>query len=122
MKGFLSFIGALIGYLVLGLVTWNIVCSVVDIGSVPIVKVADYKLYAYSGLTMLAVFICSVCDSRNNDFFNYAFYIVLGIAAIGIAVNHWESVFDSVAVILSLLYNIANIAVISLAIYYAWPD
>ncbi len=122
MKGFLCFIGALTGYLVLGLVLWNIVCSIVDIGNVTIDKVADYKLYTYSGLTLLVVFICGEKQPYSNKFFDYAIYIGIGILAMGILVNHWESVFASVAVILSLVYNIANIALISLALYYTFGD
>ena len=65
MKGFLSFVIAVILYLVLGLIAWNIVCSIIDIPSKTIEQLADYRLFTYSGVTLAVTFLIPIFDGSS---------------------------------------------------------
>lgn len=125
MKGFICFIVATIGYLVLGLIAWNIVCSNMEIGSKTLIELADYKLYTYSALTVVvSCCIWALTDSNKfvskNDYDAYLWmiFIVAGVdLGIAIAVNHWETVWDTVATIFTFLYNVINIGLIALYLF-----
>ena len=65
MKGFLSFIIAVILYIVLGLIAWNIVCSKIDIPSKTLEELADYRLYTYSGITLVLTFLIPIINGSS---------------------------------------------------------
>ena len=125
MKGFICFIVATIGYLVLGLIAWNIVCSNMEIGSKTLIELADYKLYTNSALTVIvSCCIWALTDSnkfvskKDYDAYLWMIFIVAGVdLGIAIAVNHWETVWDTVATIFTFLYNVINIGLITLYLF-----
>ena len=111
MKTFLSIVFAIVAYIVLGLIAWNIVCSNMDVLSKTIEELADKRLYTYTGVTCGIIGLILIFrDLRKADKMLFAYAIVLIINfAIALAVNHWESIWDSVSIIYTLLYNIVNI-------------
>lgn len=111
MKTFLSIVFAIVAYIVLGLIAWNIVCSNMDVLSKTIEELADKRLYTYTGVTCGIIGLILIFrDLRKADKMLFAYAIVLIINfAIALAVNHWESIWDSVSIIFTLLYNIVNI-------------
>jgi hypothetical protein len=113
-KVFFSFIIAIIVYIVLGLIAWNIVCSIIDVPSQTLVELADYRIYVYSGITFL-VFVISLFD---NDVKGVeSFYAIMFVnTCIAIAVNHWENIWPSVSVIFTIIYNIVNVCFIAVSI------
>ena len=125
MKGFLCFIVAAVGYLILGLIAWNFFCSNLEIGSKTLIELADYKLYTYSALTVVvSCCIWALTDSnkfvskKDYDAYLWMIFIVAGVdLGIAIAVNHWETVWHTVATIFTLLYNVINIGLIALYLF-----
>ena len=125
MKGFLCFIVAAVGYLILGLIAWNIVCSNLEICSKTLIELADYKLYTYSALTVIvSCCIWALTDSnkfvsrKDYDAYLWMIFIVAGVdLGIAVAVNHWETVWDAVATVFTLLYNVINIGLIALYLF-----
>ena len=118
MKTFFSIVFAIIAYLVLGLIAWNIVCSNMDVLSKTIEELADTKLYTYTGVTCGIIGLTLIFkDLREADKMIFAYGIVLIINfAIALAVNHWESIWDSVSIIFTILYNLVNIFCITSAL------
>jgi hypothetical protein len=104
MKGFISFIIACAIYLFGGLVAWNIVCSVIDLPSQTLIDLADYRIYTYSGLTFLVMLIADFF--KNGDDF---FFVIALNAGIAVASNHWDSIWPSVSIILTVVYNVVNV-------------
>lgn len=125
MKGFVCFIVAAVGYLFLGLIARNIVCSNMEIGSKTLIELADYKLYTYSALTIVvSCCIWALTDSnkfvskKDYDAYLWMIFIVAGVdLGIAVAVNHWETVWDTVATIFTFLYNVINIGLIALFLF-----
>lgn len=119
MKTFISIIIAIAAYIIFGLIAWNIVCSNIDILSKTMVELADYKLYSYSAVT--AILLCGLphlSSSKIENEYYITVLIMIGVnLGIAIAVNHWESAWEIVSSILSILYNLVNIILITLTIY-----
>ena len=111
MKAFISFIIAVIAYIVLGLIIWNIVYSNTDVLSKTIVELADYKLCAYSAATFLLLCGLPHLSKLNiEDGYYFGVIIIVGVnLGIAIAANHWEGVWEIVSTILAILYNLVNI-------------
>ena len=124
MKGFLSFIIAVVLYLVLGLIAWNIVCSIIDFPSKTIEELADYRLFTYSGITLALTFLIPIFDGGSIDLDDsYIPIIILGInLGVAILINHWENVWQSVSVIFTIIYNLFNILWITLFIRFLFPE
>lgn len=124
MKGFLSFIIAIVIYIVLGLIAWNIVCSIIDIPSKTLEELADYRLFTYSGITLALTFIIPVFDGSSISDDSYLpIFIILGInLGIAILINHWENVWPSVSVIFTIIYNLVNILWLTLLIRALFPE
>ena len=118
MKTFLSIVFAIVAYIVLGLIAWNIVCSNMDVLSKTIEELADNRLYTYTGVTCGIIGLILIFRNLSKtDEMIFAYGIVLIINfAIALAVNHWESIWDSVSIIFTLLYNIVNIFCITSAL------
>ena len=118
MKTFFSIVFGIIAYLVLGLIAWNIVCSNMDVLSKTTEELADTKLYTYTGVTCGIIGLTLIFkDLREADKMIFAYGIVLIINfAIALAVNHWESIWDSVSIIFTILYNLVNIFCITSAL------
>lgn len=124
MKGFLSFIIAIVIYIVLGLIAWNIVCSIIDIPSKTLEELADYRLFTYSGITLALTFIIPVFDGSSISDDSYLpIFIILGInLGIAILINHWKNVWPSVSVIFTIIYNLVNILWLTLLIRALFPE
>lgn len=108
-------ISAIIIYIVLGLIAWNIVCSFLDIESTPIISLSDYRLYTYSAIAGIFTYFVSTAD--NDEFTTLLFVIAIGNLGIAILTNHWESAWDNVISILTFIYNIINVGLMTTAIY-----
>ena len=124
MKGFLSFIIAIVIYIVLGLIAWNIVCSIIDIPSKTLEELADYRLFTYSGITLALTFIIPVFDGSSISDDSYLpIFIILGInLGIAILINHWQNVWPSVSLIFTIIYNLVNILWLTLLIRALFPE
>lgn len=124
MKGFLSFIIAVILYIVLGLIAWNIVCSIIDIPSKTLEELADYRLYTYSGITLVLTFLIPIINGSSiSDESETSIFITLGInLGIAILINHWENVWQSVSVIFTIIYNLFNILWLTFLIRAMFPE
>ena len=130
MKGFVSFIAAATIYFIAGIICWNIVCSVMDIGKLTLVQLADYRLLTYSALTVaVSLAVWAMTDSSKfaslKDYNAYSWMVVIVAVVnyiIGVAVNHWESVWDVVATIFTVIYNVVNIGLLTLYIYIPLSD
>ncbi len=130
MKGFVSFIAAAAIYFIAGIICWNIVCSVMDIGKLTLVQLADYRLLTYSALTVaVSLAVWAMTDSSKfaslKDYNAYSWMVVIVAVVnyfIGVAVNHWESVWDVVATIFTIIYNVINIGLLTLYIYIPLSD
>ena len=120
MKGFLSFIIAVVAYLVLGLIAWNIVCSCIDVPTKTLVQLADYRIWTYSGLTLALVYIIPYILTGHDPLDDGGFVVFLIPLAINVivalVVNHWEGIWPSVSILLSLVYNIVNVVYITLMV------
>jgi hypothetical protein len=122
MKGLISFIIAVILYIVLGLIAWNIVCSIIDYPSMTLIELSDYRIYTYSAIPMVIWFIIFICiggDERGIWFIEFLLALNAGIA---IATNHWEGMWTSVGVIFTIIYNIVNVVFISFAVRICFND
>ena len=118
MKTFLSIVFAIVTYIVLGLIVWNIVCSNMDVLSKTIEELADNRLYTYTGVTcgiIGLILIFRNLSKTDEMFFAYTIVLIINFA-IALAVNHWESIWDSVSIIFTILYNLVNIFCITSAL------
>ena len=118
MKTFLSIVFAIVAYIVLGLIAWNIVCSNMDVLSKTIEELADNRLYTYTGVTcgiIGLILIFSNLSKTDEMIFAYGIVLIINFA-IALAVNHWESIWDSVSIIFTILYNLVNIFCITSAL------
>ena len=60
-----------------------------------------------------------------KDYNAYSWMVVIVAVVnyiIGVAVNHWESVWDVVATIFTVIYNVVNIGLLTLYIYIPLSD
>lgn len=122
MKGFISFIIAAILYIVVGLIAWNIVCSIIDYSSMTLIELADYKIYTYSAIPMAVLLISFLCVGGDEDGMLFLEFLLAINAGIAIATNHWEGMWPSVSVIITIIYNIVNVAFISFVIRMCFND
>ena len=130
MKGFVSFIAAAAIYFLAGIICWNIVCSVMDIGKLTIIQLADYRLTTYSVLTAaVSLAVWAMTDSEKfasqKDYDAYSWMAVIVVVVnlvVGIAVNHWESVWNVVATIFTVIYNMVNVGLMALYIFIPMSD
>lgn len=114
MKGLICFIAACAVYVLGGLVVWTIVASLIDIPSSTLVDLATYKIHCYSGVAGV-VSLITLCtsnwDSKSED-------ILLGAIVvawiIGILLNVWE-ISGVAAIIMTVIYNIINVGVMTIA-------
>lgn len=118
MKTFFCFIFSIVAYLVLGLITWNIVCSNMDVLSKTIEELAANRLYTYTGVTIGIIGLILIFRNLSKtDEMLFACAIVLTINfAIALAVNYWEGIWDSVSIIFTIIYNLVNILCITAAL------
>lgn len=114
MKFIFSLIIAVVVYLGLGLVAWNIVYSFLDIDHMTLVSLADARIYTYSGFTLLGYLILSFLYGDSPE---YLFYIIIINGAIAILFNQWGNAWDSVILIVSIIYNLVNIGILTMMMY-----
>ena len=98
MKTFLSIVFAIVAYIVLGLIAWNIVCSNMDVLSKTIEELADNRLYTYTGVTCGIIGLILIFRNLSKtDEMIFAYGIVLIINfAIALAVNHCKNNTDAI--------------------------
>lgn len=108
LKYIVCLIIAAIIYFIVGLIAWNIVCSWVDISSCTLVEISNYRIYTYSGIALIPAIIAD----RDG-----ACTILFVTGFLALMANHWENIWDSVAVILAILYNLINIAIMACCFY-----
>lgn len=117
-KSIVCLIIAAIIYFIVGLIAWNIVCSWIDISSCTLVEISNYRIYTYSGIALIsaviAEFRAGIKKGRDMD---GACTILFITGFLAFMANHWESIWDSVAVILTILYNIINVTVMAYCFY-----
>ncbi len=115
MKFIFSLIIAVVVYLGLGLVAWNIVYSFLDIDHMTLVSIANARIYTYSGFTLLGYLIlCFLYNDDDSDFI----WIIIGVnAGIAMLLNKCENAWDSVILIVSIIYNLVNIGILTRKMY-----
>ena len=95
-----------------------IVCSWVDISSCTLVEISNYRIYTYSGIALISAIIAEIrAGIKNGRDMDGACTILFITGFLAFMANHWESMWDSVAVILTILYNIINIAIMAYCFY-----
>lgn len=124
MKKFLSLVIATAVYVILGLISWNIVCSIIDLPSKTLIELADYRLWTYSGITFVLIYLLQYIlegkdpfDNIGNGYFLFLIPLILNVV-IGLFVNHWEGAWQSVNIIFTIIYNVINIAYITIYVYF----
>ena len=113
-KSIVCLIIAVIIYFIVVLIAWNIVCSWVNISSCTLVEISNYRIYTYSGIAFISAIIAEIKNGRDMD---GACTILFITGFLAFMANHWESMWDSVAVILTILYNIINVTVMAYCFY-----
>ncbi len=114
MKFILSFIIAVISYLVLGLIAWNIVFSFLSPETL-ISEVLYYKTCTYCGVVLIAYIICEVIGDEDLEFNKWPLAIN-GIGFIVINLLIGENMWDSTALILTIIFNLINVFIMTYAI------
>ena len=105
-------------YFIVGLIAWNIVCSWVDISSCTLVEISNYRIYSYSGIALISAVIAEIrAGIKKGRDMDGACTILFITGFLAFMANYWENIWDSVAVILTILYNIVNIAVMTYCFY-----
>ena len=105
-------------YFIVGLIAWNIVCSWVDISSCTLVEISNYRIYTYSGIALISAVIAEIrAGIKKGRDMDGAYTILFITGFLAFMANYWENIWDSVAVILTILYNIVNIAVMTYCFY-----
>ena len=105
-------------YFIVGLIAWNIVCSWVDISSCTLVEISNYRIYTYSGIALISAVIAEIrAGIKKGRDMDGACTILFITWFLAFMANYWENRWDSVAVILTILYNIVNIAVMTYCFY-----
>lgn len=122
MKAFVSFIIAAILYIVVGLIAWNIVCSIIDYPSMTLIELADYRIYTYSAIPMVIMFISFLCIGGDDSALYFIEFLLALNAGIAIAANHWEGMWPSVSVIFTIIYNLVNVFIITCVIRICFND
>ena len=105
-------------YFIVGLIAWNIVCSWVDISSCTLGEISNYRIYTYSGIALISAVIAEIrAGIKKGRDMDGACTILFITGFLAFMANYWENIWDSVAVILTILYNIVNIAVMTYCFY-----
>ena len=86
MKKFLSLVIAAAVYVILGLISWNIVCSIIDLPSKTLIELADYRLWTYSGITFALIYLLQYIlegrdpfDNIGNGYFLFLIPLILNV-------------------------------------------
>ena len=112
-KSIVSLIIAAAIYFIVGLIAWNIVCSWVDISSCTLVEISNYRIYTYSGIALISAVIAEIrAGIKKGRDMDGACTILFITGFLAFMANYWENIWDSVAVILTILYNIVNLSLI----------
>ena len=122
MKAFVSFVIAAILYIVVGLIAWNIVCSIIDYPSMTLIELADYRIYTYSAIPMIICFIAFLFIGGDEGALEFVGFLLALNAGVAIATNHWEGMWPSVGVIFTIIYNLVNVIFISVVVRMCFND
>jgi hypothetical protein len=96
----------------------NIVCSWVDISSCTLAEIGKYKIYTYSGITMVSAYISAfIAEIKYGKDMDGACTILILNGFIALIANGWENMWETTAVILTVLYNIINITAMAYCFY-----
>ena len=117
-KSIVCLIIVVIIYFIVGLIAWNIVCSWVDISSRTLAEIGKYKIYTYSGITMVSAYISAfIAEIKYGKDMDGACTILILNGFIALIANGWENMWETTAVILTILYNIINITAMAYCFY-----
>lgn len=116
MKVLFSLIIAIVVYLICGLIAWNIVYSIIDNSNCTIAELANYKIYTYSGITVLFITIVELCRSYDRDNISHIFILMIN-TLIATSANIWENIWESTYLIIFIIYNLINIIVMTCRLY-----
>lgn len=114
MKGIICFIAACAVYILGGLLVWSIVASFIDVPSSTIADLATYRIHCYSGVAGLVSLITLSKANVDDKSTNILLGAIFACWAIGILVNVWE-ISGIISTILTIVYNIVNVGVVTLA-------
>ena len=120
MKAFLLLVLSAVIYFVVGLIAWNIVFSFLEVGKMTIVELSDKRLLTYSAVSgiisyLIYLSIDSQTFSSEKDYDSFQWVIIVVAIVnylIAIAVNHWEGIWNTVAIIFTIVYNVINVGLI----------
>lgn len=105
-------------YFIVGFIVWNIVCLWVDMLFCILVEISNYRIYIYFGIVCIFVIIVEIrVGIKNGCDMDGVCIILFVIGFFVFMVNYWESMWDSVVVILIILYNIINIVIMVYCFY-----
>lgn len=91
-KSIVCLIIAVIIYFIVGLIAWNIVCSWVDISSCTLAEIGKYKIYTYSGITMVSAYISAfIAEIKYGKDMDGACTILILNGFIALIANGWEN-------------------------------
>ena len=110
MKTFLSIVFAIVAYIVLGLIAWNIVCSNMDVLSKTIEELADNRLYTYTGVTcgiIGLILIFRNLSKTDEMFFAYAIVLIINLPLLLLSII--GKVFGIASVLFLQYYTILSI-------------
>jgi hypothetical protein len=115
MKWFISLIISIAIYLGLGLIVWNIVFSCLDVNSMTLVALSNYRLATYSILTFVVAKLIPIImgDSTDEGFDIFIALVVFINLIIAMIFNSWEGAWTSVNTIINVIYNIVNIGLMT---------
>ena len=120
MKVVLSLIVAVVSYVALGVVTWNIVCKNIEWQSYTIYDLALLRLTTYSAVT--AIIICLgmlfECSSGKDKWYCLLalLFTVFGNWVIGTLSEEAESFWSKISHLIAIFYNIVNVGLIYIVI------
>ena len=120
MKVVLSLIVAVVSYVALGVVTWNIVCKNIEWQSYTIYDLALLRLTTYSAVT--AIIIClgiffKGSSGKDKWYCLLALlFTVFGNWVIGTLSEEAESFWSKISHLIAIFYNIVNVGLIYIVI------
>jgi hypothetical protein len=91
-------------------------------GDYSTLELADYRICTYSAIPMLIMIILFVCIGGDESALLFVELLLALNAGIAIATNHWEGIWPSVCVILTIIYNLVNVFFITGVIRMCFND
>ena len=81
-------------------------------------EISNYRIYTYSGIALISAIIAEIrAGIKNGRDMDGACTILFITGFLAFMANHWESMWDSVAVILTILYNIIILVIMEYSFF-----